>query len=34
MTAAGVQGVKRGDDAREERCPILYAWNLIRAMSA
>lgn len=33
MTAAGVQGVKRGDDAREERWPILYAWNLIEEIS-
>lgn len=28
MTPAGVQGVNRGTEARDERWPILYAWNL------
>lgn len=28
ITAEGVQGAKRGTLAREDRCPILYAWNL------
>lgn len=25
MTAEGVQGAKSGSDAREDRCPMLYA---------
>jgi len=28
MTAEGVQGVNKGSEARDERCPMLYAWNL------
>ena len=28
MTPVGVHGVKSGSDARDERWPMLYAWNL------
>jgi len=27
-TAEGVHGAKRGSDAREDKWPMLYAWNL------
>lgn len=33
MTPEGVQGVKRGFEAREERCPMLYAWKLYDVVS-
>jgi hypothetical protein len=28
MTPAGVHGANKGSEAREERCPMLYAWKL------
>lgn len=28
MTPAGVHGGNKGSEAREERCPMLYAWKL------
>lgn len=28
ITADGVQGANKGVEARDERCPMLYAWNL------
>jgi len=30
MTPAGVHGANSGSEAREERCPMLYAWKLYR----
>ena len=30
MTPAGVHGANKGSEAREERCPMLYAWKLER----
>ena len=28
MTPVGVHGANKGTEAREERCPMLYAWKL------